>query len=68
MFKSNDGQYSLTKLLSFIGFISFVIVSIAIIFIMPEKFSYEIFAVIAGAGGISSQVAGKYIANKGGKE
>lgn len=68
MFKSADGQYSLTKLLSFLGFTTFIIVSIAIIFIMPEKFSYEIFAVIAGAGGISSQVAGKFIANKGSRE
>ncbi len=68
MFKGNDGKTSLTKILSCVGFFAFVIVSIAILFVAPEKFDYSLFSIIAGGGGISSQVAGKFLVNKyGGK-
>ncbi len=64
MFRGNDGAISLTKVLAFVGFITFVTVSVAILFIAPDKFDYTLFSAIAGGGGISSQVAGKFLANK----
>lgn len=59
MFKDNCGKTSSTKVLSFLGFITFLIVSIVLLFIDPAQFNYTLFAVIAGGGGVSSRVLDK---------
>ncbi|NMA21683.1 MAG: hypothetical protein GX927_14010 [Lentisphaerae bacterium] len=48
-FLGSDGIMSATKILSFTGFICFLLVSFVILWKAPEKFNYELFAILAGA-------------------
>lgn len=68
MFKDSCGNLSSAKILSFLGYITFLIVSVIILLIDPSRFDYSLFAIIAGGGGISSRIADKLISNHYGKD
>lgn len=61
MFRDNAGNISSSKILSFLGYIVFLGVSIALLFIDPSKFDYTLFAIVAGGGGISARILDKYL-------
>lgn len=60
LYESN--QLSLTRLLSLLGFVAFLIVSI--ILAVQGKLDYITFATICGGGGIVNQTANKFINSK----
>lgn len=64
-FLGSDGIMSTTKILSFTGFICFLLVSLFILWKAPEKFNYELFAILAGGGGASLRVFDKWLNVKG---
>lgn len=74
MLNGNDNKLSLTKVITLIAFLSFIGVSIYVLYAIPEKFSYELFSLLTGIGSFGTRVADKITnvisANKfnGGKE
>ena len=60
-FLGKDGLMSTTKVLSFLGFICFLLVSFFILWKAPEQFDYQLFAVIAGGGGTSLRAFDKWL-------
>lgn len=68
MFKGNDGKISSTKILSFISFLCFLIVSIVIVFTQPDKFDYQVFALMAGGMGGGMKIADKILNTNYGKD
>jgi hypothetical protein len=60
-FVGKDGFLSTSKLLSFFGFIFFIIASFIVLYTMPEKFNYELFAILTGGGAVSSRVIDKWL-------
>lgn len=60
-FIGKDGYLSTSKVLSFIGFIFFIIVSFIVLFKTPERFNYELFAVLSGGGAVGSRVIDKWL-------
>lgn len=61
MFLGNDGIVSSTKLFAFIGYSLFLGVSVWIAIHNPEKFNYEIFAILTAASSSSMRVIDKWL-------
>lgn len=61
MFKDNRGNLSSTKILAFIGYLAFIVVSIAILFLAPDKFDYRIFAILSAGSASSVRLVDKYL-------
>ena len=61
MFKDKDGHVSSTKVMSFIGFFAFLITSGFVIWLLPEKFNYELYAVLTGGGAVGSRILDKWL-------
>lgn len=68
MFKDKDGHFSSTKIMSFCGFFAFLLVSAYCLYAVPEKFSYELFAVLSGGGAVGTRVIDKYLNIKAQKQ
>lgn len=60
MFKGSDGCFSSSKIMSFCGFFTFIIVSCVLIYIDPSKFNYEIFALMSAGGAAGLRAMDKY--------
>jgi len=60
MFKGADGYFSSSKIMSFIGFFAFIIVSCIVLYIDPSKFNYEMFACLSAGGATGLRVLDKY--------
>lgn len=63
MFKEG-GVYSYTRLLSFVGFLVFIIGSAYLIYRGMTWGNYEVFATFTGGGGAATQIANKFINSK----
>lgn len=61
MFKDNSGNLSSTKIMSFIGFLAFLITSVFVIWLMPDKFNYELYAILTGGGAVGSRILDKWL-------
>jgi hypothetical protein len=61
MFLGSDGILSSTKLMSFIGYGLFIFVSIWTCINNPEKFNYELFAILSAASSSSMRVLDKWL-------
>lgn len=61
MFLGSDGILSSTKLMAFIGYGLFIFVSIWTCINNPEKFNYEIFAILSAASSSSMRVLDKWL-------
>ena len=61
MFLGNDGILSSTKLLSFVGYGLFVFISVWTAINNPEKFNYELFAILSAASSSSMRVVDKWL-------
>jgi hypothetical protein len=61
MFLGNDGILSSTKLLSFFGYALFVFISIWTAIYNPEKFNYELFAILSAASSSSMRLIDKWL-------
>lgn len=67
MFKDKEGNISITKLMSFIGFLAFLVTSTFVIWLMPEKFNYELYAILTCGGAVGSRVVDKWLNIKANK-
>lgn len=61
MFLGSDGVLSSTKLFSFIGYSLFVFISIYTAINNPEKFNYELFAILSAASSSTMRVVDKWL-------
>lgn len=61
MFKDNQGNISSTKIMSFIGFLAFLITSGFVLWLLPDKFNYELYAILTGGGAVGSRVIDKWL-------
>lgn len=61
MFMGNDGYFSSTKIISFAGFLAFLIVSGVVLYTSPDKFNYELFASLSAGSAASMRVLDKWI-------
>ncbi|NCB40544.1 MAG: hypothetical protein EOM80_17425 [Erysipelotrichia bacterium] len=61
MFLGNDGILSSTKLLAFVGYSLFVFISIWTAVYNPEKFNYELFAILSAASSSTMRVVDKWL-------
>ncbi len=61
MFLGNDGILSSTKLLSFIGYGLFIFISVWTCINNPDKFNYELFAILSAASSSSMRVVDKWL-------
>lgn len=61
MFVGSDGYVSSTKLLSFAGYGLFVFISVWTCIYNPEKFNYELFAILASASSSGMRVVDKWL-------
>ena len=61
MFLGNDGIVSSTKLMSFIGYALFIFISIWTAVNNPEKFNYELFAILSAASSSSMRLLDKWL-------
>lgn len=61
MFLGKDGYVSSTKLFAFAGYSTFLVLSAVIAINSPEKFNYELFALIAAASSTSMRIADKWL-------
>lgn len=68
MFRDKDGHISSTKVMSFIGFFAFLITSALVIWLMPEKFNYELYAILTGGGAVGGRILDKYLNIKANKK
>ena len=66
MFLGNDGIVSTTKLFSIVGYIAFLIVSGLLLYQAPEKFDYNLFAILTAGSGTGLRIFDKYLNLKGG--
>lgn len=60
-FLGKDGYLSISKVLSFVGFIFFIVISFIVLFKTPEKFNYDLFAILTGGGAVGSRVVDKWL-------
>lgn len=63
-FLKEKGEYSLTRILAVVGFLSFLIGSIYLIYKGQTWGNYETFATMTGGGGAVTQIANKLINSK----
>lgn len=56
-----NGSLSLTRVLSFLYFLLFAAVSAYLVLMQQDWSSYDVFAALAGGGGVAGQVGNKYI-------
>ena len=61
MFFGNDGVLSSTKLMSFLGYGLFVFITIWTCVYNPEKFNYELFAILSVGSSSSMRVVDKWL-------
>ncbi len=61
MFKDKDGHFSSTKVMSFCGFFAFLVISAYCLYAVPDKFSYQLFAILSGGGAVGTRVVDKYL-------
>ena len=61
MFIGNDGILSSTKLMSFVGYALFVFISVWTAVNNPEKFNYELFAILSAASSSTMRVVDKWL-------
>jgi hypothetical protein len=61
MFFGNDGILSSTKLIAFVGYSLFVFVSVWTCINNPDKFNYELFAILSAASSSSMRVVDKWL-------
>jgi hypothetical protein len=61
MFIGNDGILSSTKLMSFVGYSLFVFISVWTAVNNPEKFNYELFAILSAASSSTMRVVDKWL-------
>jgi hypothetical protein len=61
MFVGNDGILSSTKLMSFVGYALFVFISVWTAINNPEKFNYELFAILSAASSSTMRVVDKWL-------
>lgn len=61
MFKDKDGHTSSTKVMSFVGFFAFLITSCFVLWLHPEKFNFELYAVLTGGGAVGSRILDKWL-------
>lgn len=61
MFLGNDGVLSSTKLFAIVGYILFLGVSVYIAIHNPEKFNYEIFAILTAASSTTMRMIDKWL-------
>jgi hypothetical protein len=61
MFVGNDGILSSTKLMSFVGYALFVFISVWTAVYNPEKFNYELFAILSAASSSTMRVVDKWL-------
>lgn len=68
MFKGKDGKLSSTKIMSFFGFFTFLIVSVLVVIYCPQHFDYRVFAVLSASSSAGMKIIDKYMNIKGGEE
>lgn len=68
MFKGKDGKLSSTKIMSFFGFFTFLIVSILVVIYCPQNFDYRVFAILSASSSAGMKVIDKYMNIRGGQE
>jgi len=61
MFLGNDGILSSTKLLAFVGYSLFVFVSVWTCVNNPEKFNYELFAILSAGSSSALRAVDKWL-------
>lgn len=61
MFLGNDGYVSSSKLMAFVGYGLFVFISIWTAIHNPEKFNYELFAILSAASSSTMRVVDKWL-------
>lgn len=61
MFMGSDGIMSSTKIFAFLGYISFLVVSAYVVYAIPEKFNFEIFALMTAGTSTSLRAVDKYL-------
>ena len=63
-FLKEKGEYSLTRILAVVGFLSFLVGSVYLIYKGQTWGNYETFATMTGGGGAVTQIANKLINSK----
>lgn len=61
MIRDKDGHISSTKVMSLIGFLAFIATSVYVLYACPDKFNYELYAILAGGGAVGTRVIDKYL-------
>ena len=61
MFKDKEGNLSTTKIMSFVGFFAFLATSVYVLYACPEKFNYELYAILTGGGSVGTRVLDKWL-------
>ena len=61
MFLGNDGVLSSTKLFAFVGYSLFVFISVWTAINNPDKFNYELFAILSAASSSTMRVLDKWL-------
>ena len=61
MFRDKDGHISSTKIMSFFGYFSFLLVSAYCLYAAPHKFNFDLFSVLAGGGAVGTRLVDKYL-------
>lgn len=61
MFKGSDGNFSTTKIMSFLGFLVFLVVSVICVFYCPDKFDYRVFAILSASSSAGMKCLDKYM-------
>ena len=61
MFRDNLGNISTTKIMSFVGFFAFLATTVYVLYACPEKFNYDLYAILTGGGAVGSRVIDKWL-------
>ena len=61
MFRDNLGNISTTKIMSFVGFLAFLATTVYVLYACPEKFNYDLYAILTGGGAVGSRVIDKWL-------
>lgn len=64
-FYGKDGYLSLSKVMAFAGYMVFLIVSVILLKVAPEKFDYTTFAILAAGSSTGIRVLDKQLNLKG---